>query len=128
MRHATLKEIPEEEPRSYVERIRELVEHGDVRGARTLVAEAVAKGVQEEKLDGWRRVLAPAKVLGTSPADEPDRTEDFRWLDAHWQEYKGQWVALFGGELLAHGDSLRDLLDKLGERPPGKRALVHRIH
>ena len=128
MRHAALKEIPEEEPRSYVERIRELVERGDIRGARALVAEAVAKGVQEEKLAGWQRVLAPARILGRSPADEPDRTEDFRWLDTHWQEYKGQWVALFGGELIAHGASLDDLLTKLGKRPPGHRALVLRIY
>lgn len=131
MRQAALKEILEEEPRSYVERIRELVERDRVDAARKLVAEAVAKGVQEEKLRYWQEVLAPAKILGTSPADEPDRTEDFRWLDAHWQEHRGQWVALFGGRLLAHGDSLGDVLALLKstgqESRPGRRALVHYI-
>ena len=131
MRQAALQEIPEEAPRSYVERIRELVEQDRVGAARALVAEAVAKGVQEEKLRHWQEVLAPAKILGTSPADEPDRTDDFHWIKSHWQEYRGQWVALFGGQLLAHGDSLGDVLDHLRstgqESRPGRRALVHYI-
>lgn len=130
MRRA-LKEIPEDEPRSYVERIRELVEQERIGAARALVDEAVAKGVQEEKLAGWQRVLAPAKILGTSPADEPDRTPDFQWLKDHSRSYRGQWVALFGGKLLAHGDSLENVLALLKlkgqESRPGKRALLHYI-
>lgn len=126
MRRA-LQQIPEDEPRSYVDRIRELVEQERIGAARALVAEAAALGAREEGLEGWQKVLAPAKVLRRLPADEPDRTEDIRWLDTHWQEYRGQWVALLGGELLAYAASLKDVLAKLGERSVGKRALLHRI-
>lgn len=131
MRHAALKQIPEEEPRSYVERIRELVEQDRVGAARKLAAEAVAQGVQEEGLLRWKELLAPGRILGLSPERDIDRTADFRWLRTHGPSYVGQWVALFDGELLAHASSQKELgrlLDARGwESRPGRRALLHFI-
>ena len=41
---------PEQEARSYMERIDERVFYGDIHGARALVAEAIEKGVRDERL------------------------------------------------------------------------------
>ena len=32
-----------------------------------------------------------------------DRTREFKWLDQHWREYAGHWVAVEGDVLVAHG-------------------------
>lgn len=117
----------EEEARSYMERIDERVFYGDIHGARALVAEAIERGIQDERLPKLQEILAPARVLGTRPADEPDRTGELHWLDTHWESYRGQWVALLGEELLAHSSDLGEVVAKLKENPTPKRPLLHRI-
>jgi Family of unknown function (DUF5678) len=118
----------QEETRSYRERIRELVEQDYVGAARKLLAEALEKGNHGEDLSGWQRVLAPAKILRVGGERDVDRTPDFQWLKDHGDMYRGQWVALFGGELLASGANLEKLLAQLKDHPSGHRALLHRIH
>ncbi|HEY3570990.1 MAG TPA: hypothetical protein VGP73_23870 [Thermoanaerobaculia bacterium] len=119
---------PEPDTRSYAERIRELVEQDYVGAARKLLAEALEKGDHGEDLSGWQRVLAPVKVLRVGGELDIDRTPDFQWLKDHSDTYRGQWVALFAGELLAHGESLRALRAQLEDHPLGDRALLHRIY
>jgi hypothetical protein len=100
----------EEETRSYAERIRELVEQDYVGAARKLVAEAVQQGEQDEELLKWQRVLAPARTLRVGGPRDIDRTPDVEWMRQHWNDYRGQWVALLQGELLAHSESLDEVL------------------
>jgi predicted CopG family antitoxin len=112
----------EPEARSYSERIRKLVEADKVGGARRLLAEALERGDHDEDLSKWQRVLAPGKVLGTSPELDPDRTPEFQWLETHWRDYRKQWVALAEDRLLAHSAILEEVLSategmKLGRRP-----------
>jgi hypothetical protein len=48
----------------------------------------------------------PAKSQGDKrlqPKPMPDSTREFRWLSEHAREYVGQWVALDGDRLIAHG-------------------------
>lgn len=118
----------EEEARSYVERIRDLVQRGDVPGARALVAEATAKDVQEERLPYWREVLAPAKVLSVGGVSlEPDRSREERWLEENAEAYRNQWVALDGDTLLAHAPTFSELMKALDEIKPVRRPLAFRF-
>jgi hypothetical protein len=51
----------------------------------------------------------------------PDRMPEEAWLDAHGHEYRGQWVALNGEELLSHGSDahgVRDEARKKGVQTP----------
>jgi hypothetical protein len=43
------------------------------------------------------------------PKPMPDSTREFRWLSEHAREYAGQWVALDGDRLIAHGPDARDV-------------------
>ncbi len=122
-----LKIARSEEPGLYVPRIQALVEEERVREARALVKEALLKNPSEPGLQGWSEVLAPAKHLGTRPASDFDRTPEIRWLEEHWKEYRGQWVALLHDELLAHG-TLEEVTAELKTIDPAARALLHRIH
>jgi hypothetical protein len=118
--------IPQSEaPTSYGARIREHVEQDEVEIARGLAAEALREGVQEPGLDHWVQVLAPAKVLGVHPATGTDVRRDVRWLDKHQQEYRGQWVAVLAGEMLAHAETYEGLKDRLAQLSPAGHPLVH---
>jgi|tagenome__1003787_1003787.scaffolds.fasta_scaffold20436151_1 hypothetical protein len=119
---------PQDETRSYTERIRELIEQDRVGGARKLLAEALERGAQEKDLALLQRILGPAKFLRVGGERDIDRTPDFQWLKDHGDMYRGQWVALFGGELLAHGENLKDLLAELEKHPLGRRALLQRLY
>jgi hypothetical protein len=125
MGHALRKIEPE--PRSYSERIRELVEADKVEGARRLLAEAL-DGHQGEDLSGWQKVLAKTKGR-LNPAVEPDfdRTPEFRWIAEHSGAYRGQWVALLGGELLAHSASLKEVTATLERNKPPHRVMLHYV-
>lgn len=111
----------------YVPRIQALVEEERIQEARLLVKEALLNNPSEPGLQGWSEVLAPAKFLGTQPASDFDRSTEIRWLEKHWQEYRGQWVALLHDELLAHG-TLDEVMARLKAVDPEARALLHRIH
>lgn len=41
------------------------------------------------------------------PIPAPDYSAALQWLDEHAREYAGQWVALDGNRLIAHGSDAR---------------------
>jgi hypothetical protein len=43
------------------------------------------------------------------PIPEPDPEPNRRWMAAHKHEYAGQWVALDGERLIAHGMNAREV-------------------
>jgi hypothetical protein len=70
-----------------------------------------------ERLRLWRmleKLVKPGSARQTSPESPgrkprlqpipaPDSTLELEWLVAHAHEYKGEWVALDGDRLIAHG-------------------------
>lgn len=116
-----------EAPISYVARIREHVQREEVGAARRVLAEALRAGTDEPGLDHWAKVLAPAKVLGYSPASGTDRGREILWFEKHGNEYKRQWVAVLGDELLAHAAAYPELRAQLDRLKPAGRPLVHFI-
>jgi len=46
-----------------------------------------------------------------SPVPMPDSSREFQWLKEHAREYAGQWVALDGDRLIAHGPDARAVYD-----------------
>jgi len=107
-----------------VERIRDHVERDEVGAARRVLAEARREGADEPGLDGWEKVLAPAKILGTSPASESDRSVELRWLRENGRQYRGQWVAVLDDELLAHAGTYVELRAQLDTLKPARRPLA----
>ena len=45
----------------------------------------------------------PTEEPDPEPTEEPDPEPNRRWMTAHRHEYAGQWVALDGDRLIAHG-------------------------
>ncbi|HEV7504318.1 MAG TPA: hypothetical protein VGS07_05370 [Thermoanaerobaculia bacterium] len=126
MGHALRKIEPE--PRSYRERIRELVEADKVGGARRLLAEALESGGHGEDLSYWQKVLAKGKPIRVGGGDlDFDRSLEVNWIHEKSAPYQGQWVALLGGELLAHSKSLDEVVLTLQENKPSRRPMLHFI-
>lgn len=46
---------------------------------------------------------AKPKVVHLKSIPQPDPEPNFRWIREHGDEYVGQWVALDGDRLIAHG-------------------------
>lgn len=111
---------------AYVPRIRRLVEEDKVGAARKLVEEALRENPDEPYLAYWKEVLSPARFLGVNPARDFDRSAEIRWLEEHWPEYRGEWVALLGEELLAHG-TLKEVSARLDKEFPGAPVLLEYI-
>jgi hypothetical protein len=119
---------PDPDTRSYAERIRELVEQDYVGAARRLVAEAVEHGEQDEEFLKWQRALAPAvSRISRNQELDSDPMPDMSWIRQHRGEYRGRWVALLEGKLLASSQSLDEVVSQLEKNPVGRRVLFHYI-
>jgi Family of unknown function (DUF5678) len=61
------------------------------------------------------RVPAATGVLMNDAANGdfqwPDSTPNDAWLSEHAREYQGEWVALYDGRFLAHGNDSKALAD-----------------
>jgi hypothetical protein len=76
--------------------------------------EEIIKEVRDLSTDDQRRLREVLKDLSIGDGDDaPYRThyDERAWIDAHRQEYMGQWVALDGNHMVAHGKDARTVYD-----------------
>lgn len=119
---AAVKTLPS--TNSYVDRIREHVERDEVGAARRLLAEALREGAD---VGNWAEILAPAKILGFGPPAETDLSAELGWFKQHAKEYRGEWVAVLGTELLAHARTYEELRAQLDRLKPARSPFAHFI-
>lgn len=55
-----------------------------------------------------------SRVISTN-APYNARTKEYEWLDQHRYEYVGQWLALEGDQLVAHGPVAKEVFAKVRE-------------
>jgi hypothetical protein len=125
-RLATLSARQATDPMLLTEAVRLLVEQDRVSAARALITHQDSIGSPREDAAAWAKVLAEPHAA-TRTDGGWDHTADYEWLSEHEDAYRGYWVALRGGVLIAKAESFKDLLQALG---PEKRAigtLVHKI-
>jgi len=79
------------------------------------------------EMQKYTRILAPAKIVKSHLPPDPEGAKDMRWLKEHHDEYRGQWVALLHGELLATASSLKELIQQIGD-PRGTNILVTQVY
>ncbi|MCI0663452.1 MAG: DUF5678 domain-containing protein [Acidobacteria bacterium] len=66
--------------------------------ARLLDLLATQLAINGEKYNGGRD-----QVKLVEPIPLPDPAPNRRWMEEHAEDYRGQWVALTNGQLIAHG-------------------------
>jgi hypothetical protein len=83
--------------------------------ARNLSAEGANRFPDHTRLKNMAYILAPPVVRSVPGDGNPTWKANRAWLKTHWNEYKGQWVALHNGQLLAVGPSPAELEQQLGD-------------
>lgn len=64
--------------------------------------------------------IPPARIIAVN-VPYNDRAKEYQWLKEHQREYIGQWVALDGDQLVAHGFNAKEVFakaDSLGIQSP----------
>lgn len=71
----------------------------------------IAKLSQESEA---KLMIPPSRIISFN---EPyiDRTLESEWMKQHEREYIGQWVALKGDQLIAHGAAAKEVFAKARE-------------
>jgi hypothetical protein len=93
-----------------LERLRLAIQHAievaDAKAARALIAEGRRRLPDDEWIAKAEHVMAAptARVVSSRPDRNP--RADLEWLDAHADEYRGQWVALANGRFVAAAPSI----------------------
>ena len=108
----------------YAAQIRALIGEDHVVQARALLVEALEQHPEDSEILKLHEVLSPPRGR-PRPVVDTDRSEEYAWIAANRDSYRGRWVAVDGGQLVAEAPTFAELqrcLKSLSIVP-----LVHRI-
>lgn len=71
---------------------------------------------RSDELRGIKTVLCPPKLLGMEPSSEEDEDLETsqRWVSENAYRYKGLWIAVRNGELVASSSTFKELKQAVG--------------
>ncbi|MGH2538585.1 MAG: hypothetical protein ACRDHL_14440 [Candidatus Promineifilaceae bacterium] len=105
----------ERPPQDFARAIRLAIQAGAHLIARHLAEQGTAQYAEDVELQQMSRTLAPPVVRRVERKPSTGWAADREWLKAHWDEYRGRWVALKDGQFLAAADSLDELVSQVGD-------------
>ncbi len=116
-------------PNDITDAIKQAFEADNPRLAERLAKEGAERYPEHAELQKYARVLAPpiVKVLPSTPESRAAAKADNAWLQANWESYRGNWIALRAGELLHSSPSFDDLLTQVGD-VRGRNILVTKLN
>jgi hypothetical protein len=94
--------------------------------ARQLAFEGAGQYTEHQGLQRMKRLLGPAKVLYSDLPADPTAAANMDWLRQNADEYRGQYVAVKDGKLLAVARSYQELFQTTGP-VKGKGILVTKV-
>lgn len=117
---------PEERtPQSFLEEIERIFNSGTLQGAREVAEQGLALFPDHPELRQARHALRPFEVRINPRFKISDPSASYDWIKSNSDKYRGQWVALANGELVAVADSFDEIRQAVGDRDPGKLLLHH---
>lgn len=119
---------PEVTAEAAVERILGLLEKDLYLPAREVAAQAIERFPDHPRLKTiWRVFDNRGKARIAPGGPEPDLEEQFEWLRNPPDWAHGKWVALVGSEVVAVGETLREVAASARSQKLARTPLVHRI-
>ena len=82
---------------------------------RALSAQGFAAFPESAILQKMATILSPPRVVRVGLPADPSVAANQQWMRAHWEKYRGCWVALRDGNLLAAAPTLREVEQQVGE-------------
>ncbi len=124
--------VPDERERTpddLIRAIKQAFATDSPRLAERLAKEGAERYPEHAELQKYARVLAPptVQVVPSTPESRAAAKADNAWLKAHWEEYRGNWIALQAGELLHATRSFDDLITHVGD-VRGRSILVTKLN
>ena len=104
---------PQRPPVDFVRAVRLALAAGAHLFARNLAAEGARLHPDHLELSKMANILAPPRIVNADIPATPSVRANQVWLRHHADEFKGQWVALREGTLLAAGATAREVWDRL---------------
>jgi hypothetical protein len=89
-------------------------ERGDWNGAWKIATEGLKHFPEHAELQKYALILAPPKVTVVPRDPNRDVGADIKWLKQNRAEYRGNWVAIRNGQLLATGKSYDEVSAQVG--------------
>lgn len=114
---------PEGEGLTVEEQIKSVLREGRIREAQELLANAGDLVPPDSKL---REILGPPRIT-VSDLKDVDRTPEYNWLNEHWVEHQGEWVALVGDTLIASSQTFQGLLAQFDPLHFDRKPLIHHL-
>lgn len=81
---------------------------------------------ENDELQKYNRILSPPKVIRKDLPPYPQAELNVRWLKENWSAYRGQWVAIKEGVLLASAPNARELISRFDYKKNSK-VLITRV-
>lgn len=113
-------------PTLELERIRDFLAEGLFNDARAAIAQARKVFPSDESLAALSKLTALQSATRVATQFQ-SKQQEFRWLEEHRTEYLGRWVALRGHELLASGETMKQVLDAIAAKGIDGAPLIHKV-
>lgn len=108
-----------------LDRLRFMVEHEDVEGARAYVKELEQRWPDSARVRYWATVLAPPVARRVPRGTGRSYAREDAWLREHGREYPGCWLAVLEGRLIASDPNFAAVLRALRQTAGASDALFH---
>lgn len=103
-------------PEDFIHAIRTALESSDRETAQQLSIQAVKHYPQHEEILKYAHILAPPKVTVERRLLDRDPEVNQNWIKQNRTQYRGQWVALRHGKMLASASSIERLVEQLSDK------------
>jgi hypothetical protein len=94
--------------------------------ARRLAEHGLKQYPNHPEINRFAHILAVPTAMPVEPATEVDIKANKEWLAANREAYRGKWVAVHNGTLIADGSTFSDLTANVGE-VKGKGILLTQV-
>lgn len=102
-------------PEEVIRAIDWALSQGNFIQAKTLCAQASQDYPNHEKIQRYARILSSRNLPFHQLAPNPDTPLNLNWVIQHRQHYRGRWVALEKGNLIADASSIDELFAQVGK-------------
>ena len=102
-------------PEDFISAMRTAIERSDRGTAQLLSIQAVEHYPDHKELKKYACVLAPPRVTVNQRPPERDTQVNQDWIKENRTQYRGQWVALHNGHLLASARKVDEFIDQLSD-------------